>query len=190
VTADRAADSAARGRGVRVLNDPGETGQSAAASIGVGHALASDFERVLLVPGDTPLLDPVEVDALLERSETENVQAAIVPDRHGSGTNALLLAPPDAIEPSFGPDSLQRHVAAAREAGIRFRVEPLASLGLDVDTPDDLAQLAALLEGRRGQAPMTRGALRQLDRSQVSRSAARPRQGPRGSGLIRVRPVA
>ena len=68
----------------------------------------------------------------------------IVPDRHGTGTNALLLAPPDAIAPSFGPGSLARHTAAARAAGIEPRTEAVPTLVLDVDTGDDLAAMAAL----------------------------------------------
>ena len=98
----------------------------------------------------------------------------IVPDRHGEGTNALLLSPPDAIEPSFGPGSLARHVAAAEAAGVAHAVERMPTLMIDVDTGDDLAELMAILEGRRGQAPSTRGALRQLDRSRASRSPAVP----------------
>ena len=89
----------------------------------------------------------------------------IVPDRHGTGTNALVLSPPDAIAPSFGPGSLARHVAAAEQAGVPHSVEDVPGLALDVDTPADLAELIAELELRRGQAPSTRGALRQLDRA-------------------------
>jgi 2-phospho-L-lactate guanylyltransferase len=89
----------------------------------------------------------------------------IVPDRHGTGTNALVLSPPDAIEPAFGPGSFARHVAAAEAAGVPHRVEEVPGLALDVDTPDDLAELAAALESRRGQAPSTRGALSQLERA-------------------------
>ncbi len=37
-----------------------------------------------------------------------------MPDRHGTGTNGLLLTPPDAIAPSFGPGSCERHRALAR----------------------------------------------------------------------------
>ena len=48
-------------------------------------------------------------------------------------------------------------------------MEQVPTLALDVDTGQDLELLAATLEGRRGQAPSTRGALRQLDRSQAWR---------------------
>jgi 2-phospho-L-lactate/phosphoenolpyruvate guanylyltransferase len=127
---------------------------------------------VLLIPGDTPMLDPVEIDALLARAEDDGMQVVIVPDRHGTGTNALLITPPDAFEPSFGPESLQRHLSAAQEAGLGHSVEEVSSLLYDVDTPDDLAVLASLLEDRRACAPLTRGALRQLDRLRTSRRFA------------------
>jgi 2-phospho-L-lactate guanylyltransferase len=169
VTADRVAESAALGERVQVLRDTAQAGQSAAAQIGIEFAQASGFDRVLLVPGDTPLLDPGEVAALMRRGLDEGIGALIVPDRHGEGTNALLLSPPDAIEPSFGPGSCERHVAAARAAGVACAVERVPTLALDVDTGQDLELLAATLEGRRGHAPSTRGALRQLDRSQAWR---------------------
>ena len=165
VTADRVAEAAARGERVKVLLDTEQTGQSAAALLGIRYAQAGGFERVLLVPGDTPLLDPSEVAALLARALDEDLHLVVVPDRHATGTNALLLAPPDAIEPSFGPGSLERHVAAARAAGVRYAVDAVPTLTLDIDTPADLAELNVALERRRGQAPSTRGALRQLDRS-------------------------
>lgn len=179
----RAAGARSGGR-VIVLDDREQAGQSAAAAIGVRHALGAGFERVLLVPGDTPLLDALEVQDLLARSADDGLAAAIVPDRHGTGTNALLLRPPDAIEPSFGPGSLERHVAAAAAAGVPHRVERVPSLLHDVDTPDDLAELAALLEERRGSAPTTRGALRQLARSRASGATAsrRPRRADAGVG--------
>lgn len=161
VTSDRSAEWAARSERVLVLPDPAEDGQSAAAQIGIRHALAEGFDRALLVPGDAPLLDPSEVSALLESA---NGRAAIVPDRHGAGTNALLLSPPDAIAPSFGPDSLARHVAGAEAAGLEFSVDELPSLTLDVDTPSDLAEVARRLQTQRGLAPQTRGALSQLGR--------------------------
>lgn len=175
VTDDPRADSAARGGRVVVIRDRDETGQSDAARFGIRHALEGHFERVLLVPGDTPLLDPLEVDGLLTRATAERLDAVIVPDRAGSGTNAILLRPPDAFDPSFGPSSLERHIDAASAAGIRFRVERVRSLMHDVDTPDDLADLGVLLSERRGVAPRTRGALNQLDHSQARAATGRRR---------------
>jgi 2-phospho-L-lactate guanylyltransferase len=160
VTADPVAEEAARGERVRVLADTEQAGQSAAALIGIREAIARDFERVLLVPGDTPLIDPGEVAGLLAGRRP----VSIVPDRHGTGTNALVLTPPDAIEPSFGPGSRERHVAAAETAGLPHAVEEVPTLMLDVDTLEDLDALASELQRRRGQAPSTRGALSQLSR--------------------------
>jgi 2-phospho-L-lactate/phosphoenolpyruvate guanylyltransferase len=160
VTADPVASAAARGERVLVLHDTAQAGQSAAAAVGISYALAEGFGRVLLVPGDTPLLDPGEVAELLRVPRA----VSIVPDRHGTGTNALVLAPPDAISPSFGPGSLERHMAAAAAAGVTSPVEKVPTLMLDVDTGADLSALVAALAERRGQAPATRGALRRLER--------------------------
>ena len=66
---------------------------------------------------------------------------AIVPDRHGTGTNALALAPPDVFAPAFGPDSCARHVSRARASGISFALERVESLALDLDTPEDMSLL-------------------------------------------------
>ena len=145
-----------------LIDDEAGEGQSQAALAGIRWAVASGFERVLLVPGDTPLLSATEVDALLADAPEAVV---IVPDRHGTGTNGLLLQPPTAIEPSFGPDSLQRHIASAEAAGVTHRVERVQSLIFDVDTSDDLALVAETIEGSHAVAPRTRGALRQLDRA-------------------------
>jgi 2-phospho-L-lactate guanylyltransferase len=164
VTAEPAAESLAR-QDATVLLDDRRSGQSAAAEIGIRYAIASGFERVLLVPGDTPMIDTGEVDELLDRTEADGIAAGIVADRHGSGTNALVLSPPDALAPGFGPNSLVRHVTRAEETGVSHRVEHAPSLAHDVDTPDDLASLWTSLDDGRGGAQRTRGALKQLERS-------------------------
>ena len=172
VTADYAAESAARNEGVHLLFDAKEDGQSEAVSIGIRYGIEVGFERVLLLPGDTPLIEPAGIAAMLGRAEREATGAVIVPDRHGAGTNALLLSPPQALAPSFGEGSLERHRAAAAVAGLTHRIDETPSLALDIDTPDDLELLSDALDERRGQACMTRGALSQLQRSNARRSAA------------------
>ena len=83
----------------------------------------------------------------------------IVPDRHGSGTNALLLEPPEVMAPSFGAGSFARHAALARAAGAEVKVAELPSLSLDVDTPADLAALRTALDARPDTAARTRAVL-------------------------------
>lgn len=155
VTAEPRAAAAAVEFAAEVIPDTEETGQSPAAALGIAYAVRDGYERVLLVPGDTPLLESGEVDDLLARCAAAEVGAAIVPDRHGTGTNALLLSPADAIAPSFGPASLARHLAAARETAVAHAIEPVAGLEHDVDTPEDLAALALRLRKRPGCAPRT-----------------------------------
>jgi 2-phospho-L-lactate guanylyltransferase len=167
VTANRLAGDAARRDQVAVIHDVEESGQNAAAGLGINHALAAGHDRVLLVPGDTPLLGGDELTGMLDRAEAGATAATIVPDRHGEGTNALLLSPPTAIEPSFGPDSLARHLMAARAAGISHRVEAPAGLMLDIDTPEDLAALCATLGKPGARAPRTRVALARLGEAQA-----------------------
>jgi 2-phospho-L-lactate/phosphoenolpyruvate guanylyltransferase len=157
VTRERAAERIAAAAGAEVIADPADESHPEAALIGIRRALDLGAESVVLLPGDCPLLDPRELDSLL--SATGERHVAVVPDRHGTGTNALVLSPPDAIRPAFGEGSRDRHVAAARAAGIPFFVEEVESLALDLDTPADMIALTRELDSGRGRAPRTAKAL-------------------------------
>jgi 2-phospho-L-lactate guanylyltransferase len=163
VTSHHGAQRIASGYGALVVEDE-EQGHNEAVALGIERALGLGAERVLLVPGDCPLLAAAEIDELLGRS-TGARSAVIVPDRHGTGTNALLLTPPDVMSPSFGPGSRERHEAHARAAGLAVETVEVASLGLDVDEPDDLTAVMLALQNSHGGAAHTRGMLRQLSRS-------------------------
>ena len=139
----RAAELAAAA-GADLLSDFDDASHSAAALAGIAAAEAAGAGCVALLPGDCPLLDPRELDKMLTGVPDRYV--AVIPDRHGAGTNALVLAPPSAIEPSFGEGSRERHVAAARAAGVPYGVEELRSLGLDLDTPADIVALTMRVE--------------------------------------------
>jgi 2-phospho-L-lactate/phosphoenolpyruvate guanylyltransferase len=189
VTREQSVAVPAREQGAIVLDDVTESGQSAAAALGVRWAMAEGIERVLCVPGDCPALDPEELEALLRSDADGTIDAhratgpdeqaeadghggeravVIVPDRHGTGTNGLLLSPPDAIAPSFGPDSAQRHRALALAAGVPVRVRQTPSLLLDIDTGADLAALRERLAGLDSRAPRTRAVLGQPEHRNVS----------------------
>jgi 2-phospho-L-lactate/phosphoenolpyruvate guanylyltransferase len=157
VSGDPIAQEIAAAAGAEVVPDPSDAGHVEAALAGIARAEAEGASCVVLLPGDCPLLDPRELDRLLTGVPERYV--GVVPDRHGTGTNALALSPPDAIVPAFGEGSCARHVAAAREAGIPFGVEELASLGLDLDTPADVVALTRKLATRPGRARRTAKAL-------------------------------
>jgi 2-phospho-L-lactate guanylyltransferase len=167
VTGERLVAESAREQGAIVIEDDEDRGQPAAAALGVRRALAEGVERVLCVPGDCPTLDPAELAALLAvgPSDGRGREVVIVPDRHGTGTNGLLLAPPDAISPSFGAGSCERHRALAHAAGVACRVERVPSLLLDIDTGEDLDVLRTRLSGHDARATRTRAVLGQPERA-------------------------
>ena len=157
VSGDPVAQELAADCGAEVVPDPADTGHVQAALAGVARAEIEGAECVVLLPGDCPLLDPRELDSLLAGVPAPYV--GIVPDRHGTGTNALVLNPPSAIVPAFGEGSCARHVELARAAGIPFGVEEVPSLGLDLDTPADVIALTRELAARPGRARRTAKAL-------------------------------
>ena len=158
VTGDPAAARIAEDHDCRVVDDPNDGGHSEAALLGIAEAIGYGAERVLLLAGDCPLLNPREIDRLLGSVPDRFV--AIVPDRHGTGTNALLISPPDAIEPAFGEGSAERHRRLAKTAEIPSSFEELPSLALDLDTPADLVALEAKFEAGVGGGRRTAKALR------------------------------
>ena len=116
----------------------------AQASRGLNPALhearaAATGERLLIVPGDIPGVlagDPGPGPRGGRRRRVARPWCSR-PDRHGRGTNALLLDPPDVIDPAFGGDSRAGHAWLASSADAAF-VEVPDVLALDIDTPDDL----------------------------------------------------
>jgi 2-phospho-L-lactate guanylyltransferase len=95
-------------------------------------------ERLLVLPGDLPTVTPSDLELLLVAGdEAGSPSVVLAPDRHRRGTNALLLDPPEAIDPAFGGDSRAGHAWLAESADIRF-VELPGVVDLDLDTPDDL----------------------------------------------------
>jgi 2-phospho-L-lactate/phosphoenolpyruvate guanylyltransferase len=164
VTNDRQGERIAGGNGASILADTGSS-HSEAATLGVNQAVRLGATRTLLVPGDCPLLDPGELNELLSY-RVAAPSALIVPDRHGDGTNALLLTPPTALTPAFGDGSCQRHFELATAQGTTPEVVSVRSLALDIDTPADLAEMRETFAARRGGAAHTRGLMNQLLRSE------------------------
>jgi 2-phospho-L-lactate guanylyltransferase len=105
----------------------------------------AEATAVLVLPVDLPGISASALDELVEaaerarRDEPERPVVILAPDHHGTGTNALLVAPPDAIPFLFGEGSRAAHASAARAAGASY-VEVQGPLGFDLDTPEDLLE--------------------------------------------------
>ena len=105
--------------------------------------VAGGAEAVLILPIDLPFVTPDAIDALVESLTAADRTVVLVPDRHGTGTNALGLRPPDVIGFAFGPSSRDAHRAAAEEAGVTV-IELDGPLTVDLDTPDDFVHVESL----------------------------------------------
>lgn len=127
--------------GLRTVADPGG-GLNAAVAAGMEEAVAAGAESLTVIPCDVPLAYRGDLVDLLDTGATSDV--VLVPSGEDGGTNAMFLAPPDLIEPAFGPGSLRRHIALAERKRYRCSILSLPRLALDVDTPADVdAFLAA-----------------------------------------------
>ncbi len=116
------------------------TGLNEALVEAVG-ACCADASGLLVLPADLPRVDAAEIDRLVRVAgralEPDRPLVALIPDRHGTGTNALLVAPPDAIRFCFGEGSRRAHAAeAARAGGVYLEMD--GPLTFDLDTPEDL----------------------------------------------------
>lgn len=140
VSRDPHALTIARNHGARTVREDGQPHLNTALQRATIVAKVYATRGVLVLPADLPLLTRDDVLALLEKASQPPV-VVIAPDRHGKGTNALLMSPAGLIEYDFGEDSFQRHCDRAHKAGARLEVVDLPSLGLDLDMPEDLALL-------------------------------------------------
>ena len=124
--------AAAVGQESRGLNPALEEGRRWAVERGA--------TALLVLPADLPLLEAEDVWAVISGSE-EEPSAVISPDAARTGTNALLLRPPDAIPFAFGPGSFDEHRRTAQELGVPMAICERPHLAFDLDTKEDLARI-------------------------------------------------
>jgi 2-phospho-L-lactate guanylyltransferase len=137
ISRDPQALAIARQHGARTVREDGQPELNTALKRATVIAQVYATRGVLILPADLPLVTRDDVLALIERAG-DPPAVVIAPDRHGTGTNALLISPAGLIEYDFGQNSFQRHCQRALEAGARLEIVNLPTLGLDLDLPEDL----------------------------------------------------
>ncbi len=124
-----------------------EENQQISESHSVDHACRLLKQRgasvVLRLPTDIPLLEPEDVDALLNL-ELGARSAVIIPSRDGKGTNALLRTPPDAFPSRFGDNSLALHQEEARRRRVELKILENPRISFDLDEFSDLLRFMQL----------------------------------------------
>lgn len=105
--------------------------------------------RIISLAADLPQVVSADVLALADLPAS---CAGIAPDRHGTGTNALSLPLPEALDfpYHYGPGSCERHLAEAAHIGLTMRRIERGALARDVDEPADLDDARALFLRQHG----------------------------------------
>jgi 2-phospho-L-lactate guanylyltransferase len=142
VTSEPVVIAVSREESVPCLIETAPRSHSGSVSEATRWAMSLGATSLVSVPIDTPAVTKEELSALADLGRQYSV--VIVPSADGTGTNALLRTPPDAIAPRFGPDSCRLHAEQSRAEGLRCIVAPVAGLAADVDTPDDTERFLAL----------------------------------------------
>ena len=113
-------------------------GLNPALEEGRAWATKGGASALLVLPADLPLIAAADVRDV--RAEAAGGASVVIsPDGARSGTNALLLRPPDALPFLFGPDSFEAHLRAALDRDAGARVCENQHLSFDLDTAGDLA---------------------------------------------------
>ncbi len=134
------------GAGHWLESELGCTGLNGVVSRAADRLLAEGAGSVLVLHADLPLLTAADISAVLSAAR-DGSKLVIGSDRHGVGTNLLCFGGATAPTFSFGENSCERHLAAARARGIPVTVLRSRGIGLDLDEPRDLRALLQNLDG-------------------------------------------
>jgi len=165
-TRSNRATEIAASMGLSVFAETPGCGQSAALTEAAEYvARHHGAGRVLLMSADIPGVTRDDVRQVL----AQTAPVVLVPDRHGTGTSAVLSDLPLGLVLQFGEDSLRKHKASSHPPAVVF---PNERIGGDVDTLEDL-----LVVSRRLPDGATR---RYLERSGIMAKLAARRAAETG----------
>ncbi len=117
------------------LKDESETLNSAVA-FATRRVQLEGATSVTIIPSDAPLAYEGDLRDLLDTGATSDL--VLVPSERDGGTNAIYMKPPTLLDPQFGPQSLNAHMALAGRLGLRCSMLVLPRLSLDIDTLEDV----------------------------------------------------
>jgi 2-phospho-L-lactate/phosphoenolpyruvate guanylyltransferase len=150
VSRDTVALKIARAQGAQTYGEGEKQGLNLALTRAAHVAAAHQANGIIILPADLPLVSAEDIQMMFDgAASVEGGQgrsngfqyplraAAICPDQHNEGTNALLLRPPTGFTFQYGPDSLALHLAEAARLGIPRRIVHAPGLKFDLDNDED-----------------------------------------------------
>ncbi|MBA3914611.1 MAG: 2-phospho-L-lactate guanylyltransferase [Acidobacteriales bacterium] len=150
VTSDSFAIAHAEKLGFEIIRDERNISETDAIEMATQLCVARGVDTSLVIPGDAPLLQPSELKQIFAAAPARG--SVLVPAADGRGSNGVLRRPANLFPLRFGNDSFHPHLAAAQATGNPCVVLPLPGLALDIDSPQDLQQLADASGNTRAQA--------------------------------------
>ena len=140
VTSDRFALDLAKQHGFEIIRDDSNLSETDAIAMATDVCASRGIETTLVLPGDIPLIDAEDMHTIYGNAPASG--SVLVPSSDKRGSNAVLRRPAGLFPLRFGNDSFLPHLAAAIATDTSCMVLSLPRIGLDVDTPEDLLQLA------------------------------------------------
>jgi 2-phospho-L-lactate guanylyltransferase len=140
VTSDPFASELARRFEFQIIPDNTNRSETDAIEMATRFCESRGVDSTLIIPGDIPLIQACELEQILEAAPDQG--SVLVPAANGRGTNAAWRRPAGLFPLRFGNDSFKPHLMAARSTQKPCVVLSLPGIGLDIDNPSDLRQLA------------------------------------------------
>ena len=132
-----------------VILDNSNLGETDAIERATRNCEAREIQSTLVIPADIPLIEAADISAIYEGAPATGT--VLVPSADQRGTNAVLRRPVALFPLRFGDDSFLPHLSAAIATRSTCVVLSLPRIALDIDTPEDLQQLANAGGDKRSQ---------------------------------------
>lgn len=116
---------------ISTFTDPGGGLNNAIAA---ARDQAGENQLLVVIPGDMPLLDPIELAQVLQSARAH--PRGFVRDKNGDGTTLLTALVAADLLPNYGAGSAKTHLL-----GGAVELSAPHSIRFDVDTMEDLAEM-------------------------------------------------
>ncbi len=129
----------ARELGVYTIRQTDGRGLNHAVTQGTGELCAHGAREILILPIDLPFLQAHDLREAAALGRQYDV--VICPDKHSTGTNAIVVSAPTPMRFLFGRGSYLQHQREARRCDLVPHLYCNPRIASDIDLPEDLAVL-------------------------------------------------